>query len=185
MQREPRQQRRASGSMAALLSSLLIIVLVIYAGYFAWLNSVAATFDPKAKMVVLYFWKGMTALEAWGLQDLAVQVRLWELVLFVAGGATVLGILIGWRMGRRGYREREDALKRTQSELEKARQQLAGLQGQLLDAYRQHERRLAELTEKVLTITKAALPSAELQMESLPVEDQPRLMEHNPTEPSS
>lgn len=171
--------------MAALFSSLLIIVLVIYAGYFAWLNSVAATFDPQSKMVVLYLWKGMMALGAWGLQDLAVQVRLWELVLFVAGGATTLGLLIGWWMGRRGAREGKDALKRTQTELAQARQQLTQLQGQLLDAYRQHERRLAELTEKVLSITKAALPTAEWQMESLPAEGKPRLMEPDPTEPSS
>lgn len=166
--------------MAALLGSLVIIGALIYAGYFAWLNSVAASFDPQSKMVVLYLWKGMTALSGWGLQDLALRVRLWELVLFVAGGATMLGILIGWRIGRKGVKEREEALRRTQAELSKAHQQLTQLQGQLVEAYRQHELRLAELTEKVLTLAKAAFPSAELQVESLPVEEPPRLMERNP-----
>jgi hypothetical protein len=171
--------------MAVLLGSLLVIGLVIYAGYFTWLNSVAASFDPQSKMVVLYLWKGMTALSGWGLQDLALRVRLWELVLFVAGGAAVLGIFIGWRIGRKGVKEREEALRRTHAELSRAHQQLAQLQGQLVEAYRQHELRLAELTEKVLTLAKAAFPSAELQVESLPVEEPPRLMERNPSNPPS
>jgi hypothetical protein len=169
--------------MATLLASLLLIGLIVYAGYFAWLNSVAATFDPRSKMVVLYLWKGMTSLSGWGWQDLAIRVRLWELVLFVAAGAAVLGLLIGWRLGRRGMREREDALRRAQTELSQARQQITQLQGQLLDAYRQHELRLATLTEKVLAITRAALPSAELQVEGLPLEEAPQLPERTPPEP--
>jgi exonuclease VII small subunit len=80
-------------------------------------------------------------------------------------------------------REREDALRRAQTELSQARQQITQLQGQLLDAYRQHELRLAALTEKVLAITRAALPSAELQVEGLPLEEAPQLPERTPPEP--
>ncbi|GBC98052.1 hypothetical protein HRbin17_00547 [bacterium HR17] len=166
--------------MAVFFVSLLLVALIVYAGYFAWLNALVASFDPKSKMVVLYFWKDMTALSAWGLSDLALRVRLWELVLFVAAGATLLGIVVGWRLGRRGAREREEALRRSQTELHHARQQINQLQGQLLEAYRQHELRLAELTEKVLALTKAALPTAELQVERLPLMDAPHLSEGNP-----
>ncbi len=86
--------------MGAFLGFVLVIALVIYAAYFAFLNTAAATFDPQTKMVTLYLWKGLTFLSAWELQTLALRARLWELVLFGAGGSAVFGWLIGWWMGR-------------------------------------------------------------------------------------
>ncbi len=178
--------------MGAFLGFVLVIALIIYAAYFAFINTAAATFDPQTKMVTLYLWHRLTFLSAWDLQSLAIQVRLWELVLYGAGGAAILGWLIGWCMGRRGMRERllslqqtQQTLRQTQTELQQTRQQLVRLQEQLIEVHRQHEMRLADLTEKLLAVTKAALPTSEVQVESLPLMEAPSLPEGRGEEEAS
>ncbi|MER3500726.1 MAG: hypothetical protein IMHGJWDQ_000028 [Candidatus Fervidibacter sp.] len=163
--------------MGAFLGFVLVIALVIYAAYFAFLNTAAATFDPQTKMVTLYLWKGLTFLSAWELQTLALRARLWELVLFGAGGSAVFGWLIGWWMGRKGVLEHARQLRQAQTELQQTRQQLVRVQEQLVEAYRQHEMRLSDLTEKLLSLTRAAFPTSELQVESLPLLEAPALPE--------
>ncbi|MCS7265020.1 MAG: hypothetical protein NZ805_09335 [Armatimonadetes bacterium] len=170
--------------MGAFLRFLLVIVLIIYAAYFAFINHAAAFFDSKTKMVNIYLWRNLTFLDQWDLQTLMISVRLWELVLYGSGGAAILGWIIGWWMGRKGVHERTQTLRQTQTELQQTKnelqqtkQQLARLQEQFIETHRQHEARLADLAEKVLAITKAALPTSELQVESLPIIERPSLTE--------
>lgn len=163
--------------MGAFLGFVLVVVLIIYAAYFAFINTAAAYFDSQTKMVTLYFWRNLTFLAHWNLQTLAITVRLWELVLYGTGGAAILGWIIGWWMGRKGVREKLQTLSQTQSELQQTKQQIVRLQEMLVETHRQHEARLADLTEKILTVTKAALPISELQVESLPVIEAPSLPE--------
>lgn len=163
--------------MGAFLGFLLVVVLIIYAAYFAFINTAAAYFDSQTKMVTLYFWRNLTFLTQWNLQTLAISVRLWELVLYGTGGAAILGWIIGWWMGRKGVRERLQTLRQTQSELQQTKQQVVKLQELLIETHRQHETRLADLTEKLLAVTKAALPTSELQVESLPIIEAPSLPE--------
>ncbi len=163
--------------MGAFLGFTVVIFLIIYAAYFAFINHAAASFDPQTKMVVLYFWRGLTFLSGWGLESFALRVRLWELVLYGAGGAAILGWLIGWWMGRKGWKERLAFARQTQTELAQARQQLTRLQDLLIETHRQHEARMADLTEKLLAVTKAALPTTEVQVESLPLLETPALPE--------
>lgn len=163
--------------MGSFLWFFLVVVLIIYAAYFAFINTAAAFFDSQTKMVTLYLWRNLTFLSRWDLQTLAVSVRLWELVLYSTGGAAILGWLIGWWMSRRGIREKLQSLRQTQTELQQTKQQLARLQEQLVETHRQHETRLADLTEKLLSLTRAALPTSELQVESLPIIETPSLPE--------
>jgi len=163
--------------MGAFLGFVLVVVLIVYAAYFAFINTAAAYFDSQTKMVTLYFWRNLTFLAPLNLQTLAISVRLWELVLYGAGGAAIVGWIIGWWMGRKGVRERWQLLKQTQTELQQTKQQLVKLQEQLVETHRQHEARLADLTEKLLAVTKAALPASELQVESLPLIEAPSLPE--------
>lgn len=161
--------------MGSFLWFVLVIVLIIYAAYFAFINTAAAFFDSQTKMVTLYLWRNLTFLSQWNLQTLAISVRLWELVLYGAGGAAILGWIIGWLMGRRGVKERLKTLKQTQIELQQTKQQLAHLQNQLVETHRQHEVKLTDLMEKLLSLTRAALPASELQVENLPVIEAPSL----------
>lgn len=163
--------------MGAFLRFTVVVVLIIYAAYFSFINTAAAYFDAQTKMVTLYLWRNLTFLSQWDLQTLAISVRLWELVLYGAGGAAILGWIIGWCMGRKGVGERLKMLHQTQTELQQTKQQLARLQEQLVETHRQHEARLADLTEKLLAVTKAALPTSELQVESLPIIEAPSLPE--------
>ncbi len=163
--------------MGAFLRFALVVVLIIYAAYFSFINTAAAFFDQRTKMVTIFLWRNLTFLSQWDLQNLALTVRLWELVLYGAGGAAILGWIIGWWMGRRGVGERLKALHQTQTELQQTKQQLVRLQEQLIETHRQHEARLADLTEKLLAVTRAALPTSELQVESLPIIEAPSLPE--------
>lgn len=164
----------------------ILSALIVYSGWFFWLNTRAATFDNSSKMVTLYFWRGLEI--GWLPSTLGLQVRLSELALFAPIGACLLGLLLGWiwgwRVGRKGMPEQRLALQQAQTELQQVRQQAAKLQEQLLEAYRQHELRLADLMEKLLSVTKAALPAAELQMESMPLVEAPALPEQK-NKPSS
>lgn len=164
--------------MGSFLWFFLVVVLIIYAAYFAFINTAAAFFDSQTKMVTLYLWRNLTFLSRWDLRTLAVSVRLWELVLYSTGGAAILGWLIGWWMSRSGgIREKLQSLRQIQTELQQTKQQLARLQEQLVETHRQHETRLADLTEKLLSLTRAALPASELQVESLPIIETPSLPE--------
>ncbi len=168
------------------LTVFILLALIVYSGWFFWLNTRAATFDYASKMVTIYFWRGLEI--GWLPPTMGLKVRLSELALFAPVGACLLGLLLGWiwgwRTGRKGVPEQRHALQQAQTELQQARQQVAHLQTQLLDAYRQHELRLTDLTEKLLSVTKAALPAAELQVESLPLVEAPALPEQK-NEPSS
>jgi hypothetical protein len=73
--------------MGSFLWFVLVVVLIIYAAYFAFINTAAAFFDSQTKMVTLYLWRNLTFLSRWDLQTLAISVRLWELVLYGTGGA--------------------------------------------------------------------------------------------------
>jgi len=170
-------QGQGGAEMGSFLWFVLVVVLIIYAAYFAFINTAAAFFDSQTKMVTLYLWRNLTFLSRWDLQTLAISVRLWELVLYGTGGAAILGWIIGWWMGRKGVRERLQTLSQTQTELQQTKQQLARLQEQLIETHRQHEMRLADLTEKLLSLTRAALPASELQVESLPIIEAPSLPE--------
>ncbi len=163
--------------MGAFLGFVLIVVLIIYAAYFAFINTAAADFDPQTKMVTIWFWRNLTFLARWKLETWGISVRLWELVLYGAGGAAILGWIIGWWMGRKGVREKLQTLRQTQSELQQTKQQIVKLQEMLVETHRQHEARLADLTEKLLAVTRAALPTSELQVESLPIIEAPSLPE--------
>lgn len=166
--------------MGAFIGFFLVVALAVYSGYFFWINTVAASFDAQSKMLTIYLWRGLTFLSPY--EDLTVLMRPSELVV-VAAAALVLGWLIGWRMGHKGIKERQKVLQQTQSELQQVRQQVTTLQSQLLEAYRQHELRLTDLAEKLLSITRAALPTTELQVESLPLVEAPTLPERR-DEPS-
>lgn len=163
--------------MGAFLRFVSVVALVIYAAYFAFINHAAAYFDSQTKMVTLYLWRNLTFLANWGLQTLLIEVRIWELVLYGTGGAAIIGWTIGWWMGRRGFQERLQLLKQTQTELQQTKQQLAKAQEQMIETYRQHEMRLSDLAEKLLAVTKAALPISELHVESLPIIETPSLPE--------
>ncbi|MCX7642916.1 MAG: hypothetical protein N2116_03805 [Armatimonadetes bacterium] len=163
--------------MSAFLRFLVVVVLIIYAAYFAFINHAAAYFDSQTKMVTVYFWRKLTFLAHWNLQDFAIVVRLWELVLYGAGGAAIVGWIIGWCMGRKGVHEKLQTLRQTQTELQQTKQQIVRLQEMLIETHRQHEARLADLTEKLLAVTKAALPTSELHVESLPIIEAPSLPE--------
>lgn len=168
--------------MRAFLSILSILALIVYATYFFSINTDILV-DPRTKMLILLLWRDWTALSAWDLERVAILARPAEVVLFVAVGACLLGWLIGWRIGRQGLREQRLALQRAEGELQKTRRQVEQLQNQLLEAYRQHEARLTELTERLLTVTKAVLPTTEVQVESLPLPEAPALPRQEETPP--
>ncbi len=163
---------RAGVTMRSFISALLLLLLILYSGYFYWLNAVSALYDPDTKMVVMYFWKNLTLMEMFGLKewtDAGIALRLPELALFSALIACLIGFLWGWSAGRRRVTERTQALKEVRAQLEQERKRAQDLEKQLLNAYQVHETRLSELADKILSVTRAALPGAEIHMEAVPL----------------
>ncbi|MCS7224478.1 MAG: hypothetical protein NZ959_07980 [Armatimonadetes bacterium] len=158
--------------MRAWLSAILLLLLFVYIGYFVWINNVAGFYDPASKMVIIHFWRGITVFSSLGFdqwRDMGIALRPAELILFSAAIACFIGFVWGWSAARKRVGEQSRALAETKKQLEAERQKVSSLEQQLIQVYQLHENRLADLADKILAVTKAALPSGEVHIETLPL----------------